>query len=476
MSSHPQTQPGVHPLTPSAAPAEWSPYSWRSRPSGMPINYPDTAALQTAIAKLTSLPPLVTSFEITKLKNLIADAQEGKRFLLWGGDCAEALADCRPDVVTSKLKILLQMSVVLVYGGKRPVIRVGRMAGQYAKPRSSPLETKTVNGAPLSLPSYFGDLVNRAEFTLESRTPDPSLLLDAYAHSAVTLNFIRSLVDAGFADAHHPEYWDLGFLQHAGLSAELREDYQKITRRIADGVEFLEAVGEATIGDMARVDFFVSHEGLNLEYEAAQTRTVPRRSGFWNLTTHLPWVGERTRQLGGAHIEYFRGINNPVGVKVGPKTTTSELLTLIDTLNPSNEPGKLVLIPRMGVAHIDRALPPMLDAVKSAGKRVLWVCDPMHGNGIVTSTGVKTRRFTDILQELERSAEIHQAAGIPLGGAHIELTGEDVTECLGGAANLTESDLSANYNSACDPRLNYQQALELAFVLARKMAGSRKRL
>lgn len=431
----------------------------------MDVPYPDAAALQTAVARLRQLPPLVTSGEIERLKHLIADAQEGKRFLLQGGDCAEALADCTPDTIAAKLKILLQMSLVIVFAGKKPVIRVGRIAGQYAKPRSSTTETR--NGQ--TLPSYFGDLVNSAPFNAASRTPDPALLLAAYQHAGLTLNFIRSLIAAGFADIHHPEYWNLGFLGKAGLTAETREQYERLTKRLLDSVNFMEAVGERNFESFSRVEFFTSHEGLSLWYESAQTRQVPRKTGWWNLTTHLPWIGERTRQLTGAHVEYCRGIRNPVGIKVGPSTTPADLLTLIDTINPTDEPGRMVLIPRMGVANIDRALPPLVQAVAQAKRRVLWVADPMHGNARTTPGGVKTRDFTDILTELSRAFDILAQHGAHLGGAHIELTGEDVTECLGGSGGITESDLARNYATNCDPRLNYEQAMELAFALAKKM-------
>jgi 3-deoxy-7-phosphoheptulonate synthase len=278
----------------------------------------------------------------------------------------------------------------------------------------------------------------------------------------MTLNFIRSLLDAGFADLHHPEYWDLGFLHHAGLPEDLRREYRQMTSSLADGLRFMEAVGERSIDEISRTEFFTSHEGLNLLYESAQTRTVPRRSGFYNLTTHLPWLGDRTRSLTGAHVEYFRGIRNPVGVKVGPTMQPEELLGLLSTLNPADEPGKIVLIARMGAGSVQTRLPPLIRAVQHAGRRVLWVCDPMHGNPLTTAGGIKTRSFSDILSELETSC-----------GVHFELTGEDVTECLGGASGITEADLSRNYASPCDPRLNYEQSLELAFLLARRMSRPR---
>jgi len=432
----------------------------------MDVPYPDGAALEASVARLRRLPPLVTSGEIERLKQQIAEAQEGKRFLLQGGDCAEALADCTSESIAAKLKILLQMSLVIVFAGRKPVIRVGRIAGQYAKPRSSTTEVRDGR----TLPSYFGDMVNSPSFDAASRTPDPGLLLDAYQHAGMTLNFIRSLLAAGFADIHHPEYWDLGFLGKAGLTAETREQYERLTRRLLESVNFMEAVGERAFESISRVDFYTSHEGLSLWYESAQTRRVPRREGWWNLTTHLPWIGERTRALGGAHVEYFRGIRNPVAVKIGPGAGPDGLLALIDALNPTDEPGRLVLIPRMGVANVERTLPALVRAVTRAGRRVLWVADPMHGNARTTAGGVKTRDFSDILSELSSVFDVLRAEGSHLGGAHIELTGEDVTECLGGSAGITEADLARNYATHCDPRLNYEQAMELAFELARKMA------
>ncbi len=461
------------PTPPSSPTHDWSPESWKTRPLAHAIAYPDSGEVSRAEQTLRALPPLVTSWEIERLRDLIAEAQQGKRFLLQGGDCAEMFAECRAETITNKLKILLQMSLVIVHGSRRPVIRVGRFAGQYAKPRSSPTETRQVQGTSITLPSYFGDLFNSADFAAAARTPDPHLMVRGYQRAALTLNFIRSLVDGGFADLHHPEYWNLAFLKHASLSADRRAEYERMTTNLADGLRLMEALGEKAVDDLTRVEFYTSHEGLNLHYESAQTRRVPRREGFFNLTTHMPWIGERTRALDGAHVEYFRGIRNPVGVKIGPKITPDELLRLLDVLNPSNEPGKMVLIARLGAKNVAAVLPGLVRAVSKAHKLVLWTCDPMHGNGITTSRGIKTRSFDDIRVELEHSIDLHRAEGSHLGGVHFELTGEDVTECIGGGAGITEADLSANYASLCDPRLNYQQALELAFVLANRMSRDR---
>ena len=454
------------------APVSWNPESWRSRLAAHQTRYPDESAVQRAVGKLRSLPPLVTSWEIEELRGQIGAAQRGERFILWGGDCAETLEDCRPDVITSKLKILLQMSLVLVHGSHRPVTRVGRFAGQYAKPRSSPTETREIGGEPVTLPSYFGDLVNAAEFSEAAREPDPHMMVRGYQHAAMTMNFIRSLARGGFADLHHPEYWDLSFFHNADLSPRRKSDYERMTRELGEGLRLMEAIGEESIEKLASVQFFTSHEGLNLLYESAQTRTVPRREGYYDLTTHLPWIGDRTRDIEGAHVEFFRGVRNPVGVKLGPGATPADAAALAERLNPDDLPGRLIFITRMGAGKVGGSLPALLGAL--GGRRVLWVCDPMHGNGMVTARGVKTRSFDAIMDDLEQTLDAHEAAGTTLGGVHIELTGEDVTECIGGASGVTEDSLHTNYVSPCDPRLNYQQSLELAFRLAGRLSDRRR--
>ncbi len=446
----------------------WHADSWKDKPHAQDVSYDDPAALASVVSKLKSLPPLVTSWEVERLKELVAEAQVGKRFLLQGGDCAETLADCQPGIIANKLKILLQMSLVLIHASKKPVVRVGRLAGQYAKPRSSPTESKE----GVVLPSYFGDIVNRPEFSPAARRFDPRAMLDAYGHAAMTLNFIRSLSIGGFADMHHPEYWDLGFMSRADLPDDLRAEYKQTTHQLAEALRFMEAIGESTVEELTRVTFYTSHEGLNLHYESAQTRKVPRREGHYLLTTHMPWIGERTRALDGAHVEFFRGVENVVGVKLGPKVDPDDAVRLLRALSPTNEPGKLVLITRMGAANVEKSLPPLVEAVRRAERRVLWVCDPMHGNGITTSSGLKTRSFDDILTEIEKTFAVHAQLGTILGGVHFELTGEDVTECIGGG--LSEADLDKNYLSVCDPRLNYRQALEMALRLGAWMSGTRK--
>jgi len=441
---------------------DWSPESWKRLAAAQQPNYPDPVEVDQAVDTLSKLPPLVTSWEIEHLRSVLAEAAAGKRFMLQGGDCAERFDDCSPDAITNKLKILLQMSLVLVHSSKKRVIRVGRFAGQYAKPRSEDLETR----GDVSLPPYRGDLVNRIPFTPEDRRPDPWLMVRGYEKAALTLNFIRSLIDGGFADLHHPEYWDLGFLEHSPDAVE----YQRMVESIADSLRFMETLAGAQVGELQRVDFFTSHEALILPYEQAQTRRVPRRPGWYNLSTHFPWLGMRTA-ASDAHVEYFRGIRNPIAVKIGPSMTRETLLHLVDVLDPESEPGRLTLIHRFGVRDIALGLPPLIDAVQSSHRAVLWCCDPMHGNTQKTVSGVKTRRFDDILSELEWAFDIHASHGSYLGGVHFELTGEDVTECIGGARGLAEVDLSRAYRSQVDPRLNYEQALEMALLVGRKMGS-----
>ncbi len=447
------------------SPRDWQPDSWQRRPALQQPLYPDPAALDGVVEELARLPPLVTSWEVEGLKEQLAEAQRGERFLLQGGDCAESFADCTAAAVTSKLKILLQMSLVLVHGSRKRVIRVGRFAGQYAKPRSADFEERQ----GVSLPSYRGETVNRAPFTPEDRLPRPELMLRGYERAALTLNFVRSLVDGGFADLHHPEYWDLAFVEHSPHGAE----YQRIVESIGESLRFMESLAGGSASDLRRVDFFTSHEGLLLAYEQAQTRRVPHRPGWYNLSTHLPWIGLRTSDPGGAHAEYFRGIRNPIAVKVGPTTTGEMLRELVQLLDPDGEPGRVTLIHRFGVESVARCLPPLIESVRTTGKPVLWCCDPMHGNTRDAFNGLKTRRFEDILGELEQAFDVHAELGTYLGGVHFELTGEDVTECVGGARGLAEADLQRDYRSFVDPRLNYEQALEMAMLIARRMDRQR---
>ena len=450
------------PLPMALVPDGWAPDSWRRRVALQQPQYEDPDELALACNALARLPPLVTSWEVLGLKQMLAEAQEGRRFLLQGGECAESFADCQSPIISNRLKVLLQMSLVLVHGLQKPIIRVGRFAGQYAKPRSSDMET--VDG--VTLPSFRGDLINGPEFTPEARRADPQRMLRAHAHSALTMNFVRALIDDGFADLRHPEYWNLAWVERSPFAAE----YRQMVRAIGDSLRFMETLA-GPIGGFSKVDFFTSHEALLLNYEQQLTRQIPRNPGWFNLSTHFPWIGMRTAALDGAHVEYFRGIRNPIAVKIGPSVTPDVLLPLIEALNPHDEPGRLTLIHRMGHARIGTALPPLLAAVKREGRRVLWVADPMHGNTESTSSGRKTRRFKNIHGELDQALDIHAAAGTHLGGVHLELTGEDVTECMGGARDLSETDLDRAYKSMVDPRLNYEQSLELAMLIVRKSSS-----
>ncbi len=437
---------------------DWQPVSWQSMAAAQQPTYPDKAELERAVADLSRLPPIVTSWEVEALKAHIAKAQRGEAFVLQGGDCAENFTDCTSESVVAKLKILLQMSLVMLYGMKKPVIRVGRMAGQYAKPRSADIETRD----GVSLPSFRGDLVNRSPFTPADRIPDPQLILRGYERAALTLNFVRGLIDGGFADLHHPEYWDLDWVGHSKTAAQ----YHAIVNSISESLDFLETVSGTPLHRTQRAEIYAAHEGLHLLYEQAQTRFLPRRKRWYNLTTHFPWIGMRTAAMDGAHVEYFRGIANPMGVKVGPGMTREWLQDLIRVLNPNNEPGRLTLIHRFGAKAIDDGLPDLIRAAKETGSPVLWVCDPMHGNTESTANGTKTRRFDNIIGELESAFRIHAEMGSYLGGVHLELTGENVTECTGGARGLNDADLARAYKSTVDPRLNYEQALEIAMRIA----------
>jgi 3-deoxy-7-phosphoheptulonate synthase len=441
---------------------DWKPSSWRAFPALQQANYPDAGALETALTRLGDLPPLVTSWEILSLRDQIAEAQEGRRFVLQGGDCAESFDEVRSPVITNRLKVLLQMSLALVHGLQMPVVRIGRFAGQYAKPRSS--DTETRDG--VTLPSYRGDLVNAVEFTEEARIPDPDRLLQAHAYSAMTMNFVRSLADGGFADVHHTEYWDLSWVEHSPLA----DEFHKLTESLGSSLRFMETITGRDVGSLKRVDFFTSHEALHLPYEQAQTRQVPRQWGWFNLGTHFPWIGMRTADLEGAHVEYFRGIRNPIGIKIGPGISREWLLGLLEKLNPGREAGRMVLIHRMGDANIEEKLPPLIRAVQEFGSPVLWISDPMHGNTESTGDGIKTRRFRRIMREMELAFEIHRDNRSRLGGVHLELTGENVTECTGGARNLSDEDLKRDYKSTVDPRLNYEQSLEMAMLIVRKHA------
>jgi 3-deoxy-7-phosphoheptulonate synthase len=445
----------------------WNPHSWQAFPAGQQPRYPNPSETETALAQLRRLPPLVVPEEVDRLQALLAEAAAGKRFLLQGGDCAEQFKDCTADAIADKLRVLLQMSVVLTHSGRRPVVRVGRIAGQYAKPRSS--DTEKVRGR--ELPSYRGDLINGLAATEASRRPDPRRMVEAYFHAASTLNHLRALIEGGFADLHHPERWE--------LHQPSTKAYREVLEQVKESLDFLSALGNLERGALERIDFFTSHEALLLPYEEALTRWVAGgggagdlgRGAHYNLGAHMLWVGERTRALDGAHLEYLRGIANPVGVKIGPTASAADLVKILELVDPQQRPGRVTVITRFGVDRIAEGLPPLVRAVKRAGRQVLWSCDPMHGNGVTTASGLKTRHFEAILGELRKAFEVHRDGGSHLGGVHFELTGEAVTECIGGSAGPREADLPRAYESGCDPRLNGQQSLEMAFLIAGMLRG-----
>ena len=463
----------------------WAPSSWRTRPIKQPVVYEDQVAINKSIAKLNQLPPVVTATEIWKLRRSLEDVALGKAFLLQGGDCAELFDYCNAEAIDSKIKLLLQMSLVLIYGTKKPVVRIARMAGQYAKPRSSPLET--VNGR--QIPSFRGDILNG--YDVDHRNIDPDRLVQAYFHSAATLNYVRAQLSSGFADLHNPMDWGLGHVTDPDLQAK----YTTIVDSINESLQLLRIVNADTASQLQTVDLYTSHEGLLLAYEESLTRklrhpsnrNVPLKkaststgvsghpaesTGYYNTSAHFLWVGDRTRQPDHAHIEYFRGIENPIGIKVGPTTTVEDLTQLLDVVNPRKEIGKVTLITRYGEGKVDELLPQHIEAVRATGHTVVWQCDPMHGNTRSTTSGIKTRSFTAIFSELSSALRIHKQCGSFLGGVHLELTGDAVTECTGGSQGLQDEDLGERYETFCDPRLNEKQALELAFLVAGSQRGN----
>jgi len=442
----------------------WTPQSWHGKPIKQQPSYRDPAAVKAALQRVRELPPLVAHGEVDTLRVRLARASRGEAFLLQGGDCAERFADCRKEPIEAKLKILLQMSLVLTWGARIPVVRVARIGGQYAKPRSK--DTEIVDG--VELPSFRGEHVNGIEPTLAAREPDPARLVETYFHSSATLNYARALLDGGFADLHNPQHWDLGYVR----SDKNREAYEAIRESILDALDFVESTGVSGHGAFKTVELFSSHEGLLLPYEEAHTLQVGDQ--WYNLGAHMLWIGDRTRQLDGAHVEYFRGIENPMGVKVGPTMRPEELVELLETLEPANRAGRMTLITRMGASKVEESLPPLVEAVKAAGRSVVWSCDPMHGNTESTSIGVKTRNFDNIKNELESTFKVHEDLGTVLGGVHFELTGQDVTECIGGPQELSEADLPRSYETYCDPRLNYAQSMEMAFLMAQRLQTRRK--
>jgi 3-deoxy-7-phosphoheptulonate synthase len=440
----------------------WSPDSWRSRPVVQVPEYPDPQALEQVEALLRNYPPLVFAGEARRLKTNLGDAAIGRAFLLQGGDCAESFAEFRANNIRDTFRVLLQMAVVLTFGAACPVIKLGRLAGQFAKPRSTPNETI----GDVSLPSYRGDIVNGMEFTAQARHPDPQRMVQAYSQSAATLNLLRAFAQGGYADLHQVHLWNQGFVARSPQG----ERYRELADRLTETLDFMAACGftSATSPQIRETEFFTSHEALLLPYEQALTRVDSTTGDWYDCSAHLVWIGDRTRQPDGAHVEFMRGIKNPIGLKAGPSLKPEELLRLIDILNPENEPGRLSVIARMGADKVLDHLPPLVRAVKREGRSVVWVCDPMHGN-TQTAGGFKTRSFDRILKEVRGFFEVHRAEGTSAGGVHFEMTGQDVTECIGGAQAITESSLGDRYHTHCDPRLNASQALELAFQIAEEL-------
>jgi 3-deoxy-7-phosphoheptulonate synthase len=423
--------------------------------------YPDAAAVDLAVSRLRSCPPLVFAGECDELKAKIGAVARGEAFLLQGGDCAETFAGVTADNVRNKLRVLLQMAVVLTYAASVPVVKVGRIAGQYAKPRSSDMETRDTADGRVTLPAYRGDAVNGFDFTPDARMPDPQRLVDVYNSSAATLNLVRAFVTGGYADLRQVHTWNTDFVRDSAAG----QRYEQVAAEIDRALTFMKAIG-ADPDEFHRVDFHSSHEALVLEYEHALTRIDSRTGTPYDVSAHFLWIGDRTRQLDGAHVELLRHIRNPIGVKLGPTTTPDDALALAGRLNPDNEPGRLTFVTRFGAGRVRDRLPHLVEKVSAAGVEVAWVCDPMHGNTFETSSGHKTRRFDDVIEEVQGFFDVHRSLGTWPGGVHVELTGDDVTECVGGGEELAEVDLAHRYESVCDPRLNRVQSLELAFLVA----------
>lgn len=446
---------------------DWHKKAWRDKDRIQMPDYPDTSVLKAVEAELATYPPLVFAGEVRTLKEKLARAARGEAFLLQGGDCAEAFDKFSADAIRDTFKVILQMAVILTYGAKVPVVKVGRMAGQFAKPRSSGTETQ--NG--IELPSYRGDIINNLEFNETARVPNPKKMLRAYTQSAGTLNLLRAFSKGGYADVHKVHRWTLDFIEQ-----EKSERYAKMAASINDALEFISAAGldSKVLDELKSVDFYVSHESLLLEYEEALTRLDSLRDVWIAGSAHMIWIGDRTRQPDGAHVEFCRGVTNPIGIKCGPSMTQEDLKLLLHKLNPENEEGRITLICRFGAGQVGNHLPDLIETVKAEGANVLWVCDPMHGNTIKSQTGYKTRPFEAILSEVHEFFAVHRATGTIAGGVHFEMTGQDVTECTGGMATISDEDLSSRYHTACDPRLNASQSIELAFLIAEEIETARK--
>lgn len=446
---------------------DWTPDTWRSKPARQLPDYPDQAALKATEQVMASMPPLVFAGEARRLKAQLADVAAGKAFVLQGGDCAESFAEFGANKIRDTFRVLLQMAIVMTFGGQLPIIKMGRMAGQFAKPRSEPNETK--NGE--TLPSYRGDIINALEFSPESRIPDPERMIRAYNQSAATLNLLRAFAQGGYADLEKIHNWNLDFIKDSPLG----ERFERVADQIDQSLAFMRACGISgeTVPAMRETDFYTCHEALLLPYEEAMTRVDSTSGDWYDTSAHFLWIGARTNQNDGAQMEFVRGIKNPIGLKVPPSIDADTLLRSIDVINPANEPGRLTLIARMGAGQVIKNLPPLVEAIQKEGRVVSWICDPMHGNTQVSSTGYKTRKFDNILSEVRDFFAVHRDLGTHAGGVHFEMTGQNVTECVGGTREVTEEDLSSRYHTACDPRLNANQALELAFLVADELKAAR---
>lgn len=446
----------------------WSPSSWREKPVLQQPTYPNQAELDRVLSELKNYPPLVFAGEARSLKSELAKVANGQAFLLQGGDCAESFSEFRASNIRDTFKALLQMSVVMTYAGGVPVVKVGRMAGQFAKPRSS--DTETIND--MTLDSYRGDIINGAEFTSEDRIPDPQRMIKAYNQSAATLNLLRAFATGGLADLHQVHKWTLDFAQQN----EVSKKYEKLAEEIGKSLKFMEACGvtSSTYRTLRETDFYTSHEALLLPYEEAFTRKDSLTGDWFDTSAHMLWIGDRTRQLDGAHVEYLSGVNNPIGIKAGPSMTSDDLVRLCQKINPENEEGRLNIIVRMGAGKVGDGLPELIRAVEREGQKVVWSCDPMHGNTIKSSNNYKTRPVDAVLREMKEFFQVHKAEGTFGGGVHLEMTGQDVTECIGGSFTVTEGDLSSRYHTHCDPRLNADQSLELAFLIADSLKDAQK--
>ena len=446
----------------------WNPSSWRNFPIKQQPTYADEDHLKRVTHKLSELPPLVFAGEVRSLKNQFSEVVNGNAFLLQGGDCAESFSEFRAPNIRDSFKAMMQMAVVMTFAGSSPVVKVGRMGGQFAKPRSSDFETE----GDVTLPSYRGDIINSVEFTAEARTPDPERMIQAYYQSASTLNLLRAFANGGLADLNEVNRWNLDFVK----DSPLKEKYENLANRIHESLSFMEACGVSskTHRTLRETDFYTSHEALLLEYEEAFTRQDSITGDWYDTSAHMLWIGDRTRELDGAHVEFMRGIKNPIGVKAGPSMDPDELIRLIDAVNPENEAGRLNVIVRMGADKVGDHLPNLIRAVEREGKKILWSCDPMHGNTIKSSTGYKTRPVEAVLAEMKNFFEVHNSEGTYGGGVHLEMTGKNVTECTGGAFNISDEDLKSRYHTHCDPRLNADQALELAFLIADSLKAAKR--